>query len=519
MIKMSKFFIAYLFVVFCTQSNCDSSSATHPKSDEEDTAEVSQIEKMISQVLAEIGRVDDQLRFLETTIQELMKIIADILASIQKVESEQIRVGNDTSKVKSEISDVKSKISSVQFEIPRINSLKESYLSDAKTYQSEHEEWEKKKVGVKREISDLLQIQHKLQVEVDLKTKESSSVLDFNKDILKFSESHSNFLEQNKAVLDAISKLQTAHVQWILDFKQLMKTFAPDFPSVKDMPSYKKAQGNVLKFREKILSLNTLKSEEDALIKQIKAQIEAIRKEQTTLRTFVLKPGFTVFSAYRTATRNIETLKNFDKFLDEYYHGLHRAESLILEERKKRNYLLEAVPSLWNRLLKANLLVSSVEVGVDLTKQAAIGLRGDEIVYGNLKSDLANRRSQFLKALYTDLTPIHARRLAIEAREFLQNSEVQIRKMDLAVEFRPYIEDLLGKYKDLFDTDISDAQKISNKPEAYFKERKRATTLYTNRYSHKFSDQCKGLSKQILEYSKNNLQSESDYIAFRSTCL
>lgn len=479
---------------------------------------LSEVNSAISFVNYEISKVDKNIHDAESEIQKIQYEIQRVRQEIARVGLELTRIDSDKVKAQAALSSVRSDISGMNDKIGKINSSKNRYVEDEKIFKAEHKEWEARKLEAKNEISEILKKIHKLELSIDVKSKEKASLEEMHKEIFSLNYSEARVQENHHRISDDFSKIQDLHRQWISSFKDLMNNFAPNFSKIQDMKVYKQAEANLLKFRQRVLSLNSFKSEDDHLQQKIKDQLELIRKNQALLREFISNPGFTVFSVYQNDSSFLENLKRFDETLDAYYHHLYKMSSLLKEERKKRDYLLEAVPSLWSRLIKANLLVASVELGVELTKSAAVGLRGDEIIYGQLKSSFEERQEQFRESLYVYFMPFHARSVAFEAREFLRINEARIKKIDLSEDLRRYIDALIGKYRDLFENNIKEAQKVSNDPKDYFKERKRVTVLYTKRYSHKFSEHCQNLSQRILKYTTNTLQSESDYKEFRSQC-
>lgn len=101
-----------------------------------------------------------------------------------------------------------------------------------------------------------------------------------------------------------------------------------------------------------------------------------------------------------------------DKSLDGYFHGVYRIESLVYEYHSRRDYLAAAVPALWEKLLKANFGMASLELGVQVTREAAVGLRDDELLYGEIKSEIETLCMNFLESLNKNLSPLLAEDLA-----------------------------------------------------------------------------------------------------------
>jgi hypothetical protein len=164
------------------------------------------------------------------------------------------------------------------------------------------------------------------------------------------------------------------------------------------------------------------------------------------------------------------------------------------------------------------LQLATVELGVDVAKLALLGLREDELIYGELEAAIDFKRRKLLRTLYSDMMPLHARRLAFEAREFLRTSENKIKFAELDPTIRPYLNALIGKYKALLDEDLDSAQELVKDPNSYIGERKRLSKLLLKRNSHKFSDRCLELGKRVLEHTENSLEIEADYKALWSSC-
>ena len=65
-------------------------------------------------------------------------------------------------------------------------------------------------------------------------------------------------------------------------------------------------------------------------------------------------------------------LRTIDEMLDDNYHILYRSESLIYDLQVKRTYLIQAIPTLWARLIKARLHAANLEMGVELIKEGLL---------------------------------------------------------------------------------------------------------------------------------------------------
>jgi len=480
--------------------------------------ELSHIQSAISRVQSEISRVRTNIGRVESDIRRVTSETRRVQNERSRVDSEVRRVESDKSRAESAITSVISQTSSVHEKTTKLKETAEGYREDERKFQEEYKRLEGKKAEVKVEIANLLQKVHTLELNISVTEKEKSLLQDLLRDLQNFDDRHVKFQEQYRIIAEAFEKIQAMHLKWISSFKGLMAGFVPDFSNITDMEAFKEAEGRIRIFRTKSLSLDSFGPEEDFLLKQVKSHLDSVRQEQDTIRSFAIKEDFTVFSTYRNPQIYIDNFKVYDQALNGYFHKISKMESLIYEQGRKRTYLLNSVPSLWGRLNQANLQVAAIENGLDLTKQALIGLRGDETLYGDLKSSFESKQDNFRKALYEDLMPLHAHRLALEGKELVRIHEIQLKKTNLAKAVRPYLEDLLEKYRVIFESGLAESQKISDKPEPYFKERKRLTTLYGKRHSQKFSDRCHGLHQKILEYQDNSIQSESDYKEFRSHC-
>jgi hypothetical protein len=470
-----------------------------------------------------LNQLNRYLSSIESEERNLRTKTSSVKSDIGTVESNTNTVRSNIRQVNYNIQNANSRLGTIDGEIAEFHRKTASLRSEISFHQSneansiaERKRHLDEQDKIKRDIAKNLQMIHRINAKIDLKEFENNSMSRLQDRFRSLERAILEIDQKRSKILEAESKAHKYHLSWLAELNQLVLEYRPNFEDVVDLGSYRDEYHKLLVFIRSAPSQSQANLAEDGLLKTNRSIYARLDSQQKLIQKIAAGPGLAIYK--RTHGDDIlDKLKTLDRSFETYFEAFYRLETSLFEKRSKRNYLVERIPILWSKLLKASLAKASSDVADEIILSVGNALLGNHY-YAHINSILDDFDSRYDRHFNALFVPRFAFDIMIRGMGFVNSRLAMLESLPITVASREEIRAVLLQAQTNYQQRLDNLQAAIKNESEYRSEQIDQTNILLRRWSLDKSSYCYGLGQKVLNSENGSYEIERNFLEFRTQC-